>query len=104
MAIDPEVVKLWFHYEEIAMHFNELIIQYRLQLLGGLGALSAVLTYFVGNKVDEHERFLSIRAYTSSVVLIIFMALASLDIFYYSQLNCTLKELFACLSVEPSLL
>jgi hypothetical protein len=35
--IPPNVIDLWFHYEQVAMHFNELIMQYRLQLMGARG-------------------------------------------------------------------
>ena len=31
-----DVFKLWSKYEDIAMHFNELLIKLRVQALGGL--------------------------------------------------------------------
>lgn len=80
-----DVIELWFHYEEVAMHFNELIIQYRLQLLSGLGALSAVVGYLIEKNVPEdHLRYA--RAYIATSVLVIFAAAVILDIFYYHPL------------------
>ena len=86
MELDSEVIQLWFHYEEIAMHFNELIIQYRLQLLGGLGALGAIFSYIVGTNISDRDKYIHIRAYIVTSLLLVFIAAASLDIFYYSQL------------------
>lgn len=86
LAVDPEVVQLWFHYEEIAMHFNELIIQYRLQLLGGTGGLLALSSFLINTKVEDKFSLARIRAFVSLIFLTIFTAAACLDIFYYSKL------------------
>lgn len=121
MAIELElssqqVLDLWFHYEEIAMHFNELIIQYRLQLLAGTGGLLAILSYLVNAKEGDVDK-VRMRAYISLTVLVIFSAAAWLDIFYYSKLlsgavesiielesnyeqlnlSTTIKEKFGCM-------
>ena len=37
--LDPEVIKLWYHYEEVAMHFNGLIMQFRIQVMAGLNEM-----------------------------------------------------------------
>lgn len=82
---DQEVVQLWYHYEEVAMHFNELIIQYRLQLMGGTGAIGALSSYLIASK-DLGENFEKLRALTASVILVLFSAAAYLDVFYYNEL------------------
>lgn len=82
---NQEVIELWFRYEEIAMHFNELIISFRLQLLAGLGALSGVLSFLINNKIED-DRLPWVRATVSSVLLIVFCAAVSLDLFYYQEL------------------
>src|SRR5262249_39812686 len=42
MAVPPEVLAQWSKYEDIAMHFNTLIIQFRLQAVGGMAALATL--------------------------------------------------------------
>lgn len=85
MELD-QAISLWFHYEEIAMHFNELIIQYRLQLMGGAGAIGAVASYLVGSKVESEIDRHKLRAFISTGLLLIFIAAACLDLFYYNEL------------------
>lgn len=81
-----QTLQLWFHYEEIAMHFNELIIQYRLQLMGGTGLIGALSGYLVGSKVESAPIRQQLRAYISTGILILVCAAASLDVFYYNEL------------------
>ncbi len=81
-----QAMELWFHYEEIAMHFNELIIQYRLQLMGGIGAIGAVSGYLIGSKVDDEGMRHKLRAFVATGLFILFIAAAVLDIFYYNEL------------------
>lgn len=85
MEPTPAQVDLWFHYEEIAMHFNELIMQYRLQLMGGVGALGIVAAFLTQSKDDEERRYF-MRAVVSFVLLILIFAAAILDLSYYNRL------------------
>jgi len=87
MELSPsEVTQLWFHYEEIAMHFNELTLQYRLQLMGGAGVLGSIFTYLIGFKIKENENKYWVIFYVSLVLFIILTAAAALDVFYYDKL------------------
>lgn len=86
MEPNPAVVEMWFHYEEIAMHFNELIIQYRLQLLGGMSAISAFSSYFFTKQSEDVSSFKTVRASIFTILTVVFVAAASLDLFYYSLL------------------
>jgi uncharacterized membrane protein YfcA len=86
MEIDQKVIDLWWHYEEIAMHFNQLIIQYRLQLMGGAGAIGALASYFIGSHVQKAERRHVIRAYVATVIFVLLLAAAILDVCYYNEL------------------
>ncbi|MCH9011293.1 MAG: hypothetical protein IIC21_11760 [Chloroflexi bacterium] len=86
MELEPaQVIELWFHYEEIAMHFNQLIIQYRLQLMGGAGAIGAVAVFLIQSKDDEERRYL-MRSVVSFIMFFLLLAAAFLDIFYYNKL------------------
>ena len=86
MSLDHEVIALWFHYEEIAMHFNQIIIQYRLQLMGGAGLIGALSSYLIGGKVEVAERRHMLRAYVSTGLVVLILAAAVLDVFYYNEL------------------
>ncbi len=86
MELTPDQqIELWFHYEEIAMHFNGLIIQYRLQLMGGVGAIGAVAGYLIAEKTDAVNRP-GLRLVVSTTLLVLVSAAAFLDISYYNQL------------------
>ena len=86
MGLDNNVINLWWHYEEIAMHFNNLLIQYRLQLMGGAGAVGAIASYFVASHVDNPERRHTIRVYITTGLLILISAAVMLDLCYYNEL------------------
>lgn len=86
MRITDQEMQLWYHYEEIAMHFNQLIIQYRLQLMGGAGAIGALASYLIGSKVDDAYRRHFLRFGVAVGMLLIIFAAAVLDICYYDKL------------------
>lgn len=81
-----QAIDLWFHYEAIAMHFNQLIMQFRLQLLGGTGALGSILAYLITQHVDNTTLRHSLYRFISAGLLVIFSAAACLYVFYYAQL------------------
>jgi len=81
-----QVIDLWFHYEEVAMHFNELIIQYRLQLMGGAGAIGALSAYLIGDKVADKRKRYWLRSLASSGLFVLVLAAAMLDLLYYNKL------------------
>lgn len=85
---NDQIIDLWFHHEEIAMHFNGLIIQYRLQMFSGLGVLSSLFIYLSKNKNENKDEkpILYLRMLLSLALLVVFSAAASLDIFYYQKL------------------
>jgi hypothetical protein len=85
-APTADTVALWYHYEEIAMHFNGLIIQFRLQLIGGVGALGTAALYLIGGKDMSVAQRRLVRTVASCGLLVLLMAAAMLDIFYYDQL------------------
>lgn len=86
MELSPaQVIDLWFHYEEIAMHFNELTLQYRLQVMGGVGAIGAVAAFLTQGGEDEERRYF-IRWVVAFVLFFLILAAAILDLFYYKRL------------------
>jgi hypothetical protein len=84
---DPNVVlEQWYRYEEIAMHFNTLIMQFRLQLLGGAGLIGTVASYLIGGKVHDDTQRHWLRFLVSFGLFVLIGAAASLDVFYYDRL------------------
>ena len=75
--------KLWSKYEDVAMHFNELIIKLRIQAIGGLTIIGTIATaaFRVDNNLDAH-----ILKYIFSVLCVVWLAILLLDIFYYDRL------------------
>lgn len=86
MIPDDRVIEIWFHYEEVAMHFNDLLMQYRLQLMGGIGALGTVASYLIGGKVADHRRREWLRFQVVLGMTVLVTAAAALDVFYYKEL------------------
>jgi hypothetical protein len=85
MSTPPEFED-WSRYEDLAMHFNSLLIQFRIQMLGGLAALATIGGYLVGEKVTPRKQRFGVLALGSGVLAIAWLAAASLDLFYYTQL------------------
>ena len=86
MTVDPTVLAQWYHYEEIAMHFNTLIMQFRLQLLGGAGLIGTLASYLIGGKVKNVAQRHWLRFLVSGGLFVLIFAAALLDVFYYDYL------------------
>jgi hypothetical protein len=86
MQSSPTDIEIWFHYEEIAMHFNNLIMQFRLQLMGGAGVIGTVAAYLIGGKVNDPGQRHWLRFLVSSGLLVLIIAAAVLDLAYYDRL------------------
>ena len=56
-----DAVAFWWHYEELAMHLNSLMIQFRVQVLGGAGAIGSLAGYLIDSTYvkDEKQGFFS---------------------------------------------
>jgi hypothetical protein len=73
--------KLWSKYEDIAMHFNELIIKLRVQALGGLTISGTLATaIFKGEDNSNSLKFLF------PFFLAGWIAIYFLDMHYYNRL------------------
>lgn len=103
MALElKEATDLWYHYEEIAMHFNNLTLQYRLQLMGGAGILATVFTYLVGTNNQKDKTWLMFII--PLTLFIIVLAAAILDVFYYDKLlSGAVQELISLEAKYPDL-
>ena len=85
---DKYYFKLWKSYEDVAMHFNDLIIRLRIQSIWGIAALAAILGIFLHDRSgDSSNSFNYCIASIALFVLIMFwIGIFILDIFYYNRL------------------
>lgn len=80
----------WAKCEDIAMHFNELTIRFRLQALGGVAVVGAVLGYAKKTQVLSRDAV----HYGIAVVLCFWASAAMIDFLYYGRLlKGAVKEL-----------
>jgi hypothetical protein len=78
---------LWSKYEDVAMHFNDLIMKLRTQALAGLAGVvtvSGLAVSFTGKAVTATEW--EVLFYTIAFLTLAWIALFSLDLCYYNKL------------------
>ena len=80
------VFEVWKEYEAIAKHFNELIMNLRVQALGGVAAASTFVGIFFGKDAESDTLRWPALAVAFLVLAILWAALAFLDLFYYNRL------------------
>jgi hypothetical protein len=81
----PENIALWAKYEDIAMHFNDLIMRWRLQAMGGLGALITIGGFVVKDPLNPTLRYRGMLI-LSATLAFAWVAVALIDLFYYQKL------------------
>jgi hypothetical protein len=82
------LIALWSKYEEVAMHFNDLLMRLRTQALGAVAGLTAIAGFFVeGGFAQEKGAFSWRSVFVGSVALLGgWIVLSLLDTLYYSKL------------------
>lgn len=85
--LDEYYFKVWKSYEQVAMHFNDLIIRLRIQSIGGLAALATILGIVLKSNNGNNETF----NYGLAILAIMFLTLCwiaiwMLDLRYYNRL------------------
>ncbi len=96
-------LEVWKKYEDIAVHFNDLIMRWRLQAIGGLATLVTISGFVVGDAATFTTRY---RA-----MLILSLALASawvgvfvIDFWYYRRLlKGAVNSLLALEKAHPTI-
>jgi len=85
---DKYYFKLWKSYEDVAMHFNDLIIRLRIQSIGGIAALAAILGIFLNERNGDSSNPFSycIASIALFVLMLFWVGIFFLDIFYYNRL------------------
>lgn len=89
MATDDDgraIFEVWKTYEDVAMHFNDLLIKLRVQALAGVAAL-AVLASIVGNvKTYSFQGTWIVASACFMGLMFIWVAIWLLDRLYYNRL------------------
>lgn len=85
-SLELDSQSLWEKYEEIAMHFNDLLMRIRMQSLAGIAALSTIVSLFGGQASSNPAVNWMIASGLFGAMLLIWVAIFCLDYFYYSRL------------------
>ena len=81
-----DVQALWGKYEEIAMHFNDLLMRLRSQSLAGIAALSALIGIFTKEGMANVHLDWVIATALLFAMALFWVAIACLDLLYYNVL------------------
>ncbi|MGB7126634.1 MAG: hypothetical protein WBD42_07395 [Methylovirgula sp.] len=77
---------LWEKYEDIAMHFNDLLIRLRTQALGGVAALATVAGIFAKSNIFGVRDSWEIATIVFFGLTVFWIAIWLLDFCYYNRL------------------
>jgi hypothetical protein len=78
--------ELWEKYEEIAMHFNDLIIRLRTQALAGVAALSTLVGLFAKSDLGPFSYSWEIAGFVFLALALFWIAIWIIDFGYYNKL------------------
>ena len=85
--LDDYYFKVWKSYEDVAMHFNDLIIRIRIQSLAGIAALATILGIILKSNIGQDGAFNYGLAIIAIICLMFFwIAIWILDLRYYNRL------------------
>lgn len=88
-----EILELWRKYEDIAMHFNDLIVKIRIQALGGVAAVTTIVSLVVKEAQPLSFRW-GLLTLLFIFLMISWVAIWVLDFTYYHRLlRGAVKEL-----------
>lgn len=80
------IQNLWEKYEDITMHFNDLIIRLRMQALAGVAALSTLVGLFAKSDIGGSPYTWEIAGFVFSALALSWVAIWALDFGYYNRL------------------
>ena len=84
-ACDLDLFRVWKEYENVAMHFNDLLIRLRTQALGGVAALAALAGVMVRGDLAPTLRW-GVLACSFLLLILFWVAVWILDMRYYNRL------------------
>lgn len=80
------IYETWQKYEDVAMHFNDLLIRLRTQALGAVAAISTLVGLFTKTATADTHGTWEIAAGMMGTLCVLWVALWVLDIMYYNRL------------------
>lgn len=80
----PDSFAIWDKYEQVAMHFNDLIMRWRLQAIGGLAGVVAVAGFVVKDSDPDYQYRAMLLL--SLALTVGWVGIAIIDLFYYRRL------------------
>jgi hypothetical protein len=83
---DIDVQSLWEKYEDIAMHFNDLLMRLRSQSLAGIAAASTIITVLAKGEVADVKLDWLVAKDLFLALSIVWVAIWCLDFLYYNRL------------------
>src|SRR5581483_7463808 len=78
--------ELWSRYEEITMHFNELLMRLRLQSLAGIAAVSTLVGLFSKEGIADVRVSWLVATGIFLALALFWVAIWCLDFLYYNRL------------------
>lgn len=83
---EVDIQSLWAKYEDIAMHFNDLLMRLRTQALAGIAAISTLVGIFTKADPTALQSDWLIATGIFSALAVFWLAIFCLDLFYYNRL------------------
>lgn len=81
-----DLQSLWEKYEDITMHFNDLLMRLRTQALAGIAAISTVIGLFTKADAGSIQSDWLVAAWAFAGLAVLWVAIACLDLLYYNRL------------------
>lgn len=81
-----DVQALWSRYEDVAMHFNDLLIRLRLQSLAGIAAVSTLVGLFSKEGITDIKLSWLAATIIFVAMALFWIAIWCLDVLYYNRL------------------
>ena len=88
MAVNQkiDVQSLWAKYEDIAMHFNDLLMRLRSQSLAGIAAVSVLVGVFSTEGIADIQLDWTVAEAIFIALAVFWIAILCLDLLYYNRL------------------
>jgi hypothetical protein len=79
------IFEVWSKYEEIAMHFNDLLMRLRTQALGAVAALATIIGIFASAGAETQTNW-GMVTFAFVILFMFWIAVWLIDFLYYNKL------------------